>query len=49
LPSNLLFGDTSIGFFAVDPAEADQLAARLREFGATLPRGIKQSGRLAAP
>lgn len=42
LPRNVIFGDKRIGFFALDPKEAQPLADNLREFSSTVPPQIKK-------
>jgi hypothetical protein len=44
LPRNVVFGDTRIGFFAVDPAARATLAADLSSFRSMVPPQVRQSG-----
>jgi len=44
LPRNVVFGDTRIGFFAVDPAARSTLAADLSRFRAMVPPQVRQTG-----
>ncbi|MBI4320713.1 MAG: hypothetical protein HY675_19655 [Chloroflexi bacterium] len=43
LPRNVVFEDTRVGFFAVDPHERGSLTEHLRSFSARAPNGIVQS------
>lgn len=44
LPRNVVFGDSRIGFFAVDPQAADELADNLARFGQHVSRKVRQTG-----
>ena len=41
---NVVLGDRTVAFYAVDPAEAAPLADHLRAFAAELPPGVAQLG-----
>lgn len=45
VPRNIVFGDTEVGWYAVNEAEAEVLAAHLKEFASEVPEEIAQSGR----
>jgi hypothetical protein len=42
--SNVVLGDRTVAFYAVDPAEAVPLAEHLRAFAPELPPGVTQLG-----
>ena len=42
--SNVVLGDRTVAFYAVDPAEAEPLADHLRAFAPELPPGVAQLG-----
>ncbi len=44
VPSSYVLGGDTVSFYAVDPAEAESLAAHLREFERALPAGVKVRG-----
>lgn len=50
IQNNVICGDESVAFFAVDPAEEEQLRHNLREFSKELPEGVswKEYGITAA-
>jgi len=41
---NVVLGDRTVAFYALDPAEAGPLAEHLRAFGPELPAGVSQLG-----
>jgi hypothetical protein len=41
---NVVLGDRTVAFHAVDPAEAGPLAEHLRAFAPELPPGVEQLG-----
>ena len=43
-PGCTVCGNDTISFFALDPAESEALELHLKEFGARLPRRVRQSG-----
>jgi hypothetical protein len=45
IPRNVVFGDTRIGWYAVNEAEAERLMANLRDFAPKVPIDIEQRGR----
>ncbi len=44
VPRNVVFGDTQMGFFALNDAEKERLISNLQEFSAKLPHEIQQKG-----
>jgi hypothetical protein len=44
LPENVVCGDNTVSFYAVNPAEKDVLLANLRQFSSQLPRNVIQYG-----
>lgn len=42
IPENVVCGDPTVSFYAVDPAEAPQLLRHLQQFGASLPTEVDQ-------
>lgn len=44
IPRNVVFGDTQVGFFAIDPREKDRLAACLGQFAGRVACNVRQSG-----
>jgi len=43
IPDNRICGGDTVTFYAVDPTEAPALAANLREFNSSLPRGVQSA------
>lgn len=43
-PQNVAFGDTTIGFYALNPSKKDDLIKNLRNFSSNVPGSIRQSG-----
>ncbi len=48
IPHNVVCREDTVSFYAVDPAQADGLAANLRSFGRTMPDDVVQLGRPVA-
>ena len=44
ISGNVVLGDRTVSFYAVDPAEAAPLAEHLRSFAPELPPGVSQLG-----
>jgi hypothetical protein len=45
IPRNVVFGDTKMGWYAVNEEEAERLMGHLREFAPQLPIDVEQRGR----
>jgi hypothetical protein len=44
LPQNPVFGDTRVGFYAVDPGEEKDLVLHLHQFAPSVPNPVRQRG-----
>ncbi|MDB5034673.1 MAG: hypothetical protein JWQ98_1914 [Chlorobi bacterium] len=44
IPQNVVCGDSTVSFYAVDPSERDSLVQRLRAFAPSLPGEVRQEG-----
>ena len=44
IADNIVCGDDTVSFYAVDPSEEDDLIANLRQFASDLPSAVMQSG-----
>jgi len=42
IPRNVIFGDTKVGIYSVDPSEKNFLIKNLNEFSPLVPKGIRQ-------